>query len=62
MFFYDFLKIKTSRDIVNLIFLKRFRSIVKSYYRDTDCFMLMFDVSCEQSYLNLRNWIATIHV
>lgn len=23
--------------------------------------MLMFDINCEQSFLNLRNWIATIH-
>ena len=41
---------------------ERFRSIVKSYYRDTDCFICMFDVNEEQSFLNLRNWIASIHV
>ena len=41
---------------------ERYRSIVKSYYRDTDCFLCMFDVNDEKSFLNLRSWISSISV
>ena len=39
---------------------ERFRSIAKSYFRRADGVVLMYDVTCEQSFLNVREWIQTI--
>uniref|UniRef100_A0A8R1I5C3 Uncharacterized protein n=1 Tax=Caenorhabditis japonica TaxID=281687 RepID=A0A8R1I5C3_CAEJA len=36
---------------------ERFRSITKQYFRKADGVVLMFDVTSEQSFLNVRNWI-----
>ena len=35
---------------------ERFRSITQSYYRKADGIMLLFDVSNERSFLNIRHW------
>jgi GTPase SAR1 family protein len=32
----------------------------KAYYRDADCVICMYDVTCEKSFHNLKNWIASI--
>ncbi|XP_030049560.1 ras and EF-hand domain-containing protein [Microcaecilia unicolor] len=39
---------------------ERFRSIAKSYFRRADGVLLLYDVSCEKSFLNVREWIDTI--
>ena len=47
---------------IKIIIKERFRSIVKAYYRETDCFICMYDITSEKSFLSLRNWITSIHV
>nr|XP_033783286.1 ras and EF-hand domain-containing protein isoform X2 [Geotrypetes seraphini] len=39
---------------------ERFRSIAKSYFRRADGVLLLYDISCEKSFLNIREWIDTI--
>ncbi|MCP9265641.1 Ras and EF-hand domain-containing protein [Dirofilaria immitis] len=39
---------------------ERFRSITKQYYRKADGVILMYDVTSEQSFLNVRNWITSV--
>ncbi|XP_074052776.1 ras and EF-hand domain-containing protein isoform X2 [Macrotis lagotis] len=39
---------------------ERFRSIAKSYFRKADGVLLLYDVTCESSFLNVREWIDTI--
>jgi Ras-related protein Rab-8A len=39
---------------------ERFRSIVASYYRGAQALMLVFDVTDEDSFLSVRNWIRQI--
>ncbi|PAV63218.1 hypothetical protein WR25_27031 [Diploscapter pachys] len=39
---------------------ERFRSITKQYFRKADGVILMFDVTSEQSFLNVRNWITSV--
>ncbi|CAO4372074.1 unnamed protein product [Caenorhabditis nigoni] len=39
---------------------ERFRSITKQYFRKADGVVLMFDVTSEQSFLNVRNWIDSV--
>ncbi|VDM96437.1 unnamed protein product, partial [Thelazia callipaeda] len=39
---------------------ERFRSITKQYFRRADGVILMFDVTSEQSFLNVRNWITSV--
>lgn len=41
---------------------ERYRSIVKSYYRDADCFICMYDVTNEKSFLDIRDWLTSISV
>lgn len=40
----------------------RFRSIAKSYFRRADGVLLLYDVSCEGSFLNVREWVDMIEV
>ena len=42
--------------------LFRFRSLCKSYFRRADGAILVYDCTCEQSFINVRNWIETIQV
>ncbi|KAK5968897.1 Ras family protein, partial [Trichostrongylus colubriformis] len=37
-----------------------FRSITKQYFRKADGVLLLFDVTSEQSFLNVRNWIESV--
>ncbi|EPQ09027.1 Ras and EF-hand domain-containing protein [Myotis brandtii] len=39
---------------------KRFRSIAKSYFRRADGVLLLYDVTCEKSFLNVREWVDMI--
>ncbi|XP_046859987.1 ras and EF-hand domain-containing protein homolog isoform X5 [Xenia sp. Carnegie-2017] len=39
---------------------ERFRSIAKSYFRKVDGVLLLYDVTCESSFVHIRDWIATI--
>uniref|UniRef100_A0A0M3JV23 RAB44 protein n=1 Tax=Anisakis simplex TaxID=6269 RepID=A0A0M3JV23_ANISI len=38
----------------------RFRSITKQYFRKADGVILMYDVTSEQSFLHVRNWIDSV--
>lgn len=46
----------------NLFFSERFRSIAKSYFRRADGVLLLYDVTCEKSFLNVREWVDMIEV
>ncbi|KAI5622023.1 ras and EF-hand domain-containing protein [Silurus asotus] len=39
---------------------ERFKSIAKSYFRRADGVLLLYDVTCERSFLNVREWVDTI--
>ncbi|XP_063105493.1 ras and EF-hand domain-containing protein isoform X1 [Cavia porcellus] len=39
---------------------ERFRSIAKSYFRKAGGVLLLYDVTCERSFLNVREWIDMI--
>uniref|UniRef100_A0A663F795 RAS and EF-hand domain containing n=1 Tax=Aquila chrysaetos chrysaetos TaxID=223781 RepID=A0A663F795_AQUCH len=39
---------------------ERFRSIAKSYFRRADGVLLLYDVTCEKSFLNVREWVDMI--
>lgn len=43
-------------------FLERFRSIAKSYFRRADGVLLLYDVTCEKSFINVREWVDMIEV
>ncbi|KAH0520527.1 Ras and EF-hand domain-containing protein [Microtus ochrogaster] len=38
----------------------RFRSIAKSYFRKADGVLLLYDVTCEKSFLNVREWVDMV--
>jgi len=37
-----------------------FRTITTAYYRGAMCILLVYDITDEQSFLNIRNWIRNI--
>ncbi|XP_054630884.1 ras and EF-hand domain-containing protein isoform X2 [Dunckerocampus dactyliophorus] len=39
---------------------ERFRSIAKSYFRRAHGVLLLYDVTCERSFLNVREWVDMI--
>lgn len=39
---------------------ERFRSIAKSYFRRVDGVILLYDVTCENSFLDIRDWLESI--
>lgn len=39
---------------------ERFRSITKQYFRKADAVVLVYDVTSEDTFLNVRNWIQSI--
>ncbi|KAM9858565.1 ras and EF-hand domain-containing protein homolog [Aulostomus maculatus] len=39
---------------------ERFRSIAKSYFRRADGVLLLYDVTCEKTFLNVREWVDMI--
>uniref|UniRef100_A0A5K3FZ10 Ras-related protein Rab-18 n=1 Tax=Mesocestoides corti TaxID=53468 RepID=A0A5K3FZ10_MESCO len=36
---------------------ERFRSLTKSYYRDADAVMLVYDVTKLESFINIKSWL-----
>jgi len=38
----------------------RFRSLTTAFFRDAMGFILMFDLTSEQSFLNIRNWLVQL--
>ena len=44
------------------VFLFRFRSLTTAFYRDTMGFILLFDLTSEQSFLNIRNWVEQLKI
>ncbi|VDO86189.1 unnamed protein product [Heligmosomoides polygyrus] len=47
-------------DLVRFHEREKFRSITKQYFRKADGVLLLFDVTSEQSFLNVRNWIDSV--
>ncbi|XP_069133179.1 EF-hand calcium-binding domain-containing protein 4B-like [Argopecten irradians] len=41
---------------------ERFRSITKQYFRKADGVVVMYDVTSEASFVNVRNWMTSIKV
>lgn len=41
------------------ITVARFRSLTTAFFRDAMGFLLLFDLTNEQSFLNVRNWMST---
>ncbi|XP_078366535.1 ras and EF-hand domain-containing protein-like isoform X8 [Oculina patagonica] len=39
---------------------ERFRSIAKSYFRKADGVLLLYDVTCETSFIDVRDWVEAI--
>ena len=64
-FYMKFLSIDNTKDVQLQLWdtcgQERFRSIAKSYFRRADGVVLMYDVTCEQSFLNVREWIQSIN-
>lgn len=38
----------------------RFRSLTTAFFRDAMGFILMFDLTSEQSFVNVRNWLVQL--
>ncbi|XP_067827640.1 ras-related protein Rab-27A isoform X2 [Heptranchias perlo] len=41
---------------------ERFRSLTTAFFRDAMGFLLIFDLTNEQSFLNVRNWISQLQM
>ncbi|XP_040198655.1 ras-related protein Rab-27A isoform X2 [Rana temporaria] len=41
---------------------ERFRSLTTAFFRDAMGFVLIFDLTNEQSFLNVRNWISQLQI
>ena len=54
------LLVRCSSDKACLSF--RFRSIAKSYFRKADGVLLLYDVTCETSFIDVRDWVEAIEV
>ena len=48
----------TNFHIHPLCFLGRFRSLTTAFFRDAMGFLLMFDLTSQQSFLKVRNWMS----
>ena len=50
--------------VLNVLFtnLYRFRSVAMSYFRRADGVLLLYDVTYERSFLNVRDWLDSIEV
>ena len=40
---------------------ERFKAITKSYYKESDGILLIYDVTNKESFLNVKNWIDSIY-
>ena len=54
VFLFEFFSTKAGQE--------RYRSITKQYFRKADGVICMYDVTSEQSFKNLRNWITSMKV
>ena len=53
------------RNIINVSFSipnNRFRSITKNYFRRADGVIVMFDVTSERSFMNVKGWMLNVEV
>ena len=41
---------------------ERFRTITSGYYRGSSAIILCYDVSCRESFINIKNWMNEINV
>lgn len=41
----------------NLLSINRFRSLTTAFFRDAMGFILIFDITSEQSFINIRGWL-----
>ncbi|XP_005996209.1 ras-related protein Rab-27A isoform X1 [Latimeria chalumnae] len=41
---------------------ERFRSLTTAFFRDAMGFLLLFDLTSEQSFINVRNWISQLQM
>ncbi len=41
---------------------ERFRSITRHYFRKADGVIVMYDITSEQSFVNVRNWMSSVEV
>lgn len=44
------------------ILIFRFRSLTTAFFRDAMGFVLIFDITNEQSFLNIRDWLSQLKV
>lgn len=47
---------------IYLLIIFRFRSLTTAFYRDSMGFLLLFDLTSEQSFLEVRNWLDQLKV
>ena len=47
---------------VNDSFSPRFRSITKQYFRKADGVVLLYDLSSEASFVNIKSWMTSVEV
>ena len=40
---------------------ERFRAITKTYFNGADCILLIYDVTNQDSFTNVKSWIESIH-
>ncbi|KAI4457503.1 hypothetical protein MML48_7g00012250 [Holotrichia oblita] len=60
----DVFKFRQCNNIsIEIIFIHfRFRSLTTAFYRDSMGFLLLFDLTNEQSFLEIRNWIEQLRL
>ena len=44
------------------LFSPRFRSITKQYFRKADGVVLLYDLSSESSFINIKSWMTSVEV
>ena len=52
----------TNLNTMILLYVYRYNSIPRSYYRKSDIVVLTYDVTNKQSFLNLTTWLKTVKV
>ena len=44
------------------VLFSRFRSITKQYFRKADGVVLLYDLSSESSFINIKSWMTSVEV
>ena len=39
---------------------EKFKAIVSNYYKDAHCAIVMYDITCEESFLSAKNWMYEV--